>query len=282
VPRARRLILGAAAPPAAAHGDVARHHCEDTRERRALPAFVLALQRRLSRAHRPQPQGPALRHRTGAPGARRRRAARAGVRGDQPAATGARTPARPPHAAAVAVDPGIPRRDVARAAAAAGDRARPPARARAGAGGRLRHPPAQQPARAAVPGKRLGRAAARARRLDQALDRRGLRRVRGIAPAPSLDRRVLRWAPADHRRRLPGAAGLQRAAIRRGHVALPHDRAHRGRMPGIACVRRRPPGAAAGRAAPRGAPARVSAASSRRRRPRRGRARRCRPRTGGT
>ena len=123
---------------------------ERRRERPALPAFVLALERGLSRAHRPEPQGPAVRDRAGAPGARRRRAAQVRVPRSQSAAAGAGAAARPPHAAAVDGDPGISRRDVAGAAAAAGDRTRPRAGARAGAGDRLRHPSAQQPARAAV------------------------------------------------------------------------------------------------------------------------------------
>src|SRR5690606_30662530 len=87
--------------------------------RPAVPAFVLALERRLSRAHRPQPQGPAVRDRARAPGARRRRAAPPGVRTDQPAAAGPGAAARPAPAAAVAGDPRVPRRDVAAAAAAA-------------------------------------------------------------------------------------------------------------------------------------------------------------------
>ena len=46
-------------------------------ERSTAAVFVLALQRGLSRAHRPEPQGPAVRNRAGAPAARRRRAAHA-------------------------------------------------------------------------------------------------------------------------------------------------------------------------------------------------------------
>src|SRR3546814_2348272 len=62
------------------------------------------------------------------------------------------------------------------AAAAAGHRARPRAGARTGAADRLRRAPAQQPARDAVPGARLGRAPARARGVVAALDGRRLRR----------------------------------------------------------------------------------------------------------
>src|SRR3546814_9877304 len=112
----------------------------------SVPSFVLAFERPLSVAPRPQPQVPAVRHRAGAPGARRWRTAPARVRADQPAAAGAGAAARPAAAAPVAGDPRIPGRNVAAAAAAAGHRARPRAGARTGAADRLRRAPAQQPA----------------------------------------------------------------------------------------------------------------------------------------
>src|SRR3546814_11333154 len=76
---------------------------------------------------RSQPQGPAVRHRAGAPGARRWRTAPVRVRADQPAAAGAGAAARPAAAAPVDGAPRIPRRNFAAAAPAAGRRPRPPA-----------------------------------------------------------------------------------------------------------------------------------------------------------
>src|SRR3546814_20778556 len=123
---------------------------------------------------------------------RRWRTAPARVRADQPSAAGAGAAARPAAAAPVAGDPRLPRRNVAAAATAAGRRARPRAGARTGAADRLRRAPAQQPARNAVPGARLGRAPARARGLVAAREARTLSRVRGSAAAPPAPRRILR------------------------------------------------------------------------------------------
>src|SRR5690606_33244212 len=92
----------------------------------AVPVFLLAFQRFLSGADRAQPQGAGLRHHAGAPAARWRRAARAELPRGQSAGPGADPAARTADAAPVDGDPGIPGRDVAVAAAAAGGGTRPP------------------------------------------------------------------------------------------------------------------------------------------------------------
>jgi maleylacetoacetate isomerase len=127
----------------------------------------------------------------------------------------------------VAGDPRIPGRILAGAAAVAGQCPRAPPRTRAGAAGRLRRPPAQQPAGAAVLRAGMERAAARARRMGAALDRRGLPRGGGDAGRPSVDRDLLRGRHPRPGRLLPGAAGLQRAPLRRGHGGVSDHRADR-------------------------------------------------------
>ena len=61
------------------------------------------------------------------------------------------------------------------------------------------------------------------------------------------DRPLLPRRRPDARRRLPRAAGGERAAREHGPGGLPDDRAHRRRLPGVARVRRRGAGAPARR-----------------------------------
>ena len=93
--------------------------------------------------------------------------------------------------------------------------------------------------------RELGLGEAAASGLVSPLDGRGSWPDRG--DARPFRRGVLRWRYARLRRRMPGAAGVQRQALRVRSRALPDDPAHRRALPADRGVRQGRPGASARR-----------------------------------
>jgi glutathione S-transferase len=90
-----------------------------------------------------------------------------------------------------------------------------------------------------VPRARARRRAGGARALDPALDRDGLRRARVARRGRARDRTLLPRRRADARRRMPGAAAVQRAPLRLRARAVPDARGDRRTLPGAAGLRGR-------------------------------------------